>query len=46
MTPNLGGMEFAEDIVQLMDIGRAEQADDSFRRFVANLRTTFRGWEP
>lgn len=46
VTPNLGGMEFAEDIVQLMDISRAEQADDSFRRFVANLRTTFRAWEP
>ena len=44
ITPNLGGMEFAEDIVQRMDIARAEQADDSFRRFVGSLRTTFRGW--
>ena len=31
ITPNLGGMEFAEDIVQHMDIERAELADDSFR---------------
>ena len=28
ITPNLGGLEFAEDIVQQMDIERAEQADD------------------
>lgn len=45
ITPNLGGMEFAEDIVQQMDIERAELADDSFGRFVGSLRTTFRGWE-
>ena len=45
VTPSLGGMEFAEDIVQGMDIERAEQADDSFRRFVGSLRTTFRCWQ-
>ena len=45
ITPNLGGMEFAEDIVQQMDIERAELADDSFGRFVGSLRTTFRAWE-
>ena len=44
ITPNLGGMEFAEDIVQEMDIERAELADDSFGRFVGSLRATFRGW--
>ena len=44
ITPNLGGMEFAEDIVQQMDIERAELADDSFGRFVGSLRATFRGW--
>ena len=44
ITPNLGGMEFAEDIVQHMDIERAELADDSFGRFVGSLRATFRGW--
>ena len=44
VTPSLGGMEFAEDIVQCMDIERAVQADDSFRRFVGSLRTTIRGW--
>ena len=46
ITPNLGGLEFAEDIVQHMDMERAEQADDSFRRFVGSLRATFRGWQP
>ena len=46
ITPILGGMEFAEDIVQRMDSGRAERADDSFRRFAVSLRTTFRGWNP
>ena len=45
VTPSLGGMEFAEDIVQCMDIERAVQADDSFRRFVGSLRITFRGWQ-
>ena len=46
VTPSLGGLEFAEDIVQCMDIERAAQADDSFRRFVGSLRITFRGWRP
>ena len=46
ITPNLGGIEFAEDIVQYMDIERAEQADDSFRRFIGSLRTTLRSWQP
>ena len=45
VTPSLGGLEFAEDIVQCMDIERAAQADDSFRRFVGSLRITFRGWQ-
>ena len=44
ITPNLGGMEFAEEVVQQMDIGRAEQTDDSFRRFVGSLGATYRGW--
>ena len=46
VTPNLGGLEFAEDIVMCMDIERAEQADDSFRHFVGNLRAAFRAWRP
>jgi len=44
VTPNLGGLEFAEDVVQCLDIAPAEQADDSFRRFVGDLRAAFRSW--
>ena len=41
----LGGIEYAEDIVQHMDIDRAAQADDSLQRFVEGLRSIFRGWQ-
>lgn len=46
VTPILGGLEYAEDIVRAMDIGRAAQADKSFGRFVDGLRAAFRAWEP
>lgn len=42
ITPNLGGIEFAEDIVRHMDIDRAARADESFRRFVTDLRNQLR----
>ena len=42
VTPSLGGIEYAEDIVRKMDVERAKQADKSFARFVDDLRTTFR----
>ena len=45
ITPSLGGIEYAEEIVKKMNINRAAQADRSFNRFVSNLRTTFRGWQ-
>ena len=45
-TPILGGIEYAEDIVQQININRAERVDRSFRRFVADLRNTFQGWQP
>lgn len=38
VTPSLGGIEFAEDIVREMDLDRAAQADRSFQRFIENLR--------
>jgi len=44
-TPILGGIEYAEDIVQHMDIDRAAQADPSLQRFVRDLRSTFRSWQ-
>ena len=42
--PVLGGIEFAEDIVQQMDIERAKRADDSLRQFLNNLDARFRQW--
>ena len=44
--PRLAGIEYAEDIVQEMDIERVAQLDRSFRRFTQDLRNTFRGWNP
>ena len=44
--PRLGGIEYAEDIVEQININRAERVDRSFRRFVADLRNTFQGWQP
>ena len=45
VAPRLGGIEFAEDIVQHMDIESAAWADPSLRRFVDGLRGVFRQWE-
>ena len=45
ITPNLGGLEYAEDIVLNMDIDRAAQADKSLARFVDELSTVCRGWQ-
>ena len=44
--PRLGGIEYAEDIVEQININRAVRVDRSFRRFVADLRNTFQGWQP
>ena len=44
ITPILGGIEFAEDIVRSMDVERAMRADRSLERFVDDLRAAFRGW--
>ena len=45
ITPTLGGIEFAEDIVQHMDVERAVRADRSLERFVGELRSAFRRWQ-
>jgi len=42
VTPSLGGIEFAEDIVKAMDLDRAASADVSLRRFLDDLRNAFR----
>ena len=44
VTPTLDGIEFAEDIIQAMNIDRAAQADPSLNRFVTDLRRIFRQW--
>lgn len=45
VAPILGGIEFAEDIVRHMDIDRAARLDMSLRRFVSEIRSTFRQWQ-
>ena len=42
--PPLGGIEFAEDIVNCINIERASQ-DRSFGRFVSELRGVFQQWK-
>ena len=44
VAPELGGIEFADDIVQKMEIEGPAWADPSFRRFVDELRHIFRHW--
>lgn len=44
-TPLLGGIEYAEDIVQNMDLDRIARLDKSFDHFVSDLRSAFRGWQ-
>lgn len=43
ITPNFGGIEFADDIVAKMDLTRAANADASLRRFLNDLRRALRG---
>lgn len=45
ITPSLGGFEFAEDIVNGMDLDRAGGNDVSLSRLVAELRSAFKGWQ-
>lgn len=41
VTPSLGGIEFAEEIVEAMDLERAARADASLQRFLTDLRNAF-----
>ena len=43
--PRLGGIEYAEDIVNHLHLDRAGRADRSFGAFVLELRKTFQGWQ-
>ncbi|MCF6289827.1 MAG: DUF4276 family protein [Desulfobacterales bacterium] len=42
--PSLGGIEFAEDIVNAMDFERMEQADPSLGQFLKSIRNKFKEW--
>jgi hypothetical protein len=44
VTPGIGGIEFAKDIVQAMDFDRAGKADASFARVIKELRDHFNAW--
>lgn len=44
VTPPLGGMEYAEDLVNTMNLQRMEQADASFGKFLKDLQNKFKEW--
>jgi hypothetical protein len=44
VSPPLGGIEYAEDIVNVMDLRRMESADDSLGRLLHDLRERFQVW--
>ncbi|MFZ4439833.1 MAG: DUF4276 family protein [Syntrophales bacterium] len=44
VVPPLGGIEYAEDIVTAMDLGKMENANASLGRFLKDLRNIFRQW--
>lgn len=44
ITPNLGGIEYTDEIVAAMDLGRIERADESLGRFLGDLRLAFNDW--
>jgi len=44
ITPSLGGIEYAEDIVKEMDLGQAARNDASLQRLLDDLNAVFREW--
>ncbi len=44
LTPLLGGLEHAEDIINEMDLPRVGNLDDSFGRFLTTIRYKFKEW--
>jgi hypothetical protein len=44
VTPLLGGIEHAEDIVNEMNLARVEKNDESFGKFLKALRDQFNKW--
>ena len=46
ITPQLGGAEYAQDIVTQMDLSRAAQADRSLGHFLSDLRSALMSFAP
>jgi hypothetical protein len=44
VVPPLGGIEYAEDIVTAMDLGKMENTNASLGRFLKDLRNIFKQW--
>ena len=44
VVPPLGGIEYAEDIVNAMDLQRMEDANASFGKFLKDLQSKFKEW--
>lgn len=44
ITPSLGGIEFAKDIVREIDIERAKRADLSIKHFINEIKSKFQEW--
>jgi len=45
ITPSLGGIEFAADIVAEMDLARVGRLDPSLQRFLDEMNGVFREWQ-
>jgi hypothetical protein len=45
VTPQLGGLEYADDLMAAMDLQRAEDADSSFRKALQQLRGFYARWK-
>jgi hypothetical protein len=46
LQPVLGGLEYAEELVQAMDLNRVAQADASFGHLLDDLRQQVNQWKP
>ena len=44
--PALGGIEYAEDIINAMDLERAGLTEPSLGHFLTDLRPLLRSWRP
>lgn len=45
VNPLLGGMEYAEDIIQAMDLDMAQKTDKSFKRTISGITGFFKKWQ-